>query len=101
MTTIVNEKWVADLRNTTCRNSGNKIVFIFDRNGRALQGEIKGMPVDLMSKWAAKGYGERNIRKAVEDAEEVFTRAYFETEIERGERLGDDTMTYFHVSKRS
>jgi hypothetical protein len=39
------------------------------------------MPVDLLEKWASMEHGEKHIRQAVEEAEEVFLRAWFERKI--------------------
>jgi hypothetical protein len=57
--------------------------------GKAYVGKIKDMPVELMSQWAAQPHGERRIRKAVEEAEDVFLRALFESKIEDEEKQGD------------
>jgi hypothetical protein len=41
------------------------------------------MPVKLMQKWAAIPGGEKRIRKAEGEAEEVFLKVYFENKIEQ------------------
>jgi hypothetical protein len=41
------------------------------------------MPIELLKRWAALPKGEQLIREAVEEAEEVFLRAWFETQIEK------------------
>jgi hypothetical protein len=42
------------------------------------------MPVELLEQWAGEDRGEGHIRRAVEEAEEVFLRAYFERDIKEG-----------------
>jgi ferritin-like metal-binding protein YciE len=49
-----------------------------------VRGKIKDMPVDLLGQWAGEAQGERHIRHMVEEAEEVFLRAWFERKIEQG-----------------
>jgi hypothetical protein len=44
------------------------------------------MPMDLMERWAALPHGEQCIRQAVEEAEEVFLRALYESQIEKDNR---------------
>jgi hypothetical protein len=83
MITIAGGNWIADLATMTCRNYANNIVVIFGKNGKTLQGKIKDIPMELFEKWAVEPNGERNIQNAVMEAEEVFLRAYFETELEK------------------
>ena len=52
----------------------------FEKQGNTLLGKIKDMPIELMAQWAKEGHGEREIQKAVMEAEEVFLRAYFEND---------------------
>jgi hypothetical protein len=75
---IMSGKWIADLKAMTCRNIENGVVVVFEKNGGALQGKIKDIDVVLINKWAGEPHGERRIRVMVEEAEEVFLRAYFE-----------------------
>jgi hypothetical protein len=67
-----------DLENMTCRNTENKIIVTFQKNGGEFEGNIQDMPMELMSKWADERHGERRIKEAVMEAEKVFVRAYFE-----------------------
>ena len=80
MVTITNGEWIADLRAMTCRNIINNIVVEF---GKDLNGKIKDIPMSLFTKWSADPHGERNIQKAVMEAEEVFLRAYYENDIKK------------------
>jgi len=80
MVTITNGEWIADLGTMTCRNITNNIVVEF---GKDLNGKIKDIPMNLLTKWSADPHGERNIQKAVLEAEEVFLRAYYESDIEK------------------
>ena len=80
---ITKEEWIADLVSMTCRNINNKIVVVFEKFGKAINGKIKDIPMDLFAKWAADPHGERNIQKAVMEAEEVFLKAYIESDIEK------------------
>jgi hypothetical protein len=50
------------------------------------------MPIDLMSKWAGKPDGERNLIRIVEEAEEVFLRALTETVFENN--MGNNSGEY-------
>ena len=64
----------------TCRNITNNIVVEFRDD---LNGKIKDIPMNLFIKWSAEPHGERLIQKAVLEAEEVFFRAYYESDIEK------------------
>ena len=83
MITIASDKWIADLGTMTCHNVTNKIIVVFEKSGKTMAGKIKDMPMELMAKWAAEPEGEMKIQKAVMEAEEVFLRAYFESDIEK------------------
>ena len=83
MISIIGGEWIADLGTMTCKHIVNKMVVSFELNGRALEGKIKDMPMELMYRWARTIHGELRIRNAVKDAEEVFLRAYYESEIEK------------------
>jgi hypothetical protein len=78
MVTVMSGKWIADLKTMTCRNIENGVVVLFEKNGGVLRGKIKDIDAGLMSRWAGEPHGERRIRRMVEEAEEVFLRAYFE-----------------------
>jgi hypothetical protein len=84
MITITDGTWIADLGSMTCRNLENRITVTFRRRGKTFEGKLDDMPVELMESWAALPNGEQYIQRAVEEAEEVFLRAWFEGRIERG-----------------
>jgi hypothetical protein len=83
MVNIANGNWIADLGAMTCRNIENGAVVAFKRKGKIIEGEIKDMPIEIIERWAALPNGEERIRRMVEEAEEVFLRAWFESRIER------------------
>jgi hypothetical protein len=83
MISITDGKWIADLGAMACRDIENRIVVTFTRNGKAFEGKLQDIPVKLLEEWAALPDGEKYIRQAVEEAEEVFLRAWFETQIEK------------------
>jgi hypothetical protein len=83
MITITNGKWIADLGAMTCRSIENRIVVGFQRKGKTFEGKIQDMPMELLGRWAALPDGEKRIRQAVEEAEDVFLRAWIEGRIER------------------
>jgi hypothetical protein len=56
MITLMQENWIADLPTMTCRNIVNKIVLQFTPKGTTLQGEIKDMPLSLLSSLARKKF---------------------------------------------
>jgi hypothetical protein len=81
MLTKTNDNWFADLQNMTCCNVENQMVIAFEKRGTALMGRIKNIPIELLEKWAADPDGNKYIRKAVIEADEVFFKAYFNREI--------------------
>ena len=83
MITIADGEWIADLPTMTCRNINNKIVVAFERSGIGVRGKLKDMPMELFAKWAGEPHGERKIQNLVMEAEEVFLRAYIESDIEK------------------
>jgi hypothetical protein len=89
MTTIIDGKWIADLGAMTCRNIESRVVVGFHKRGNTFEGKLQDMPTDLLEKWAALEHGEKHIRQAVEEAEGVFLRAWFEAEIEKGIDTGE------------
>ena len=82
MITIASGEWIADLGSMTCRNITNNIVVSFEKEGKALRGKIKDIPMELFAKWAEEPQGEKKVQNTVMEAEEVFLRAYFESDIE-------------------
>jgi hypothetical protein len=82
MISITNGKWIADLGSMTCRNIENRMVVGFKRQGDFFSGAVEDMPLDLLATWARSPEGMESIRRAVEEAEEVFLRAWFEAQTE-------------------
>jgi hypothetical protein len=82
MISITTGKWIADLEAMTCRNIENRIVVTFTRKGKTFEGKLQDMPAELLERWAVLPGGEKYIRQAVEEAEEVFLRAWIEGRIE-------------------
>ena len=83
MITIASSEWIADVGAMMCRNVSNKIIVGFEKRGKTLNGKIKDIPMELFARWAGEPGGEMKIQKAVMEAEEVFLRAYFESDIEK------------------
>ena len=83
MSTKTIGNWLVDLRNLECRNIETQMVIAFEKRGLALKGRIRDMPDKLLEQWRADPNGERYIRKAVIEADDIFFRAYFDKEIER------------------
>ena len=83
MITITGGEWIADLGAMKCRNYHNGIVVTFEKSGKFYQGKIEHIPIELMTKWANRTDGARKIQNAVMEAEEVFMRAFFESDIEK------------------
>jgi hypothetical protein len=83
MIRITDGKLIADLGAMTCRNIENGIVVSFIQKGNIFEGKLQDMPFELLGTWAALPDGERKIRRAVEEAEEVFLRAWFEVQTEK------------------
>ena len=77
--------WVVDLEGMTCRNTENDVVVQFEQKGKgkALAGEIKYVPMKLFAEWAAEPNGEKKLYNAVSEAEDVFTRAWIERDLEK------------------
>ena len=67
--------WIVDTDEMTCRNLENDVTISMKKEGETLRGIIQDMPVDLFSKIAEYGDGERIIEEIVKTAEEEF-RAY-------------------------
>lgn len=83
MVTITNDEWIANLGSMTCCNINTKMIVKFKESGNIFIGKIRDMPIEIMSKWAKQWYGERLIKNAVKEAEEVFLRAFIESDIEK------------------
>jgi hypothetical protein len=76
MIPIVYGNWITDLKNMTCWNAENKIIVAFRKNGGEFEGQIKDMPMEVMSKWANEPHGEWHIKESVMEAKNVFMRGY-------------------------
>jgi len=67
--------WVVDTDEMTCKNLENDVTISMKKEGENLIGIIRDMPVDLFSKIAELGDGERIIEKIVKTAEKEYIRA--------------------------
>jgi len=83
MLRIVGDEWLVDTETLLCSNNLTKIVVGFLRNGDTYAGKIKDMPIELTIRLASMRDGDLLFKKAVMDAEEVFTREMFEKDEER------------------
>jgi len=63
----------------TCRNTANNIVVKYEKLGNNLTGKIIDLPLELINKWTVEKTVEINIRNAVKEAEEIFIKAYNES----------------------
>jgi hypothetical protein len=85
MVMIEDGGWVADLEAMACRNILTNMVVEFEKSGSSYVGKIKDMPLETFGQLAKQRHGERFIKNAVAEAEEVFLRAVIEKDIEHGE----------------
>jgi predicted alpha/beta hydrolase len=85
MVMIEDGGWIADLEAMTCRNILTSMVVEFEKSGSSYVGKVKDMPIGIMEQWAKLRHGERLMKNAVAEAEEVFLRAAIERDIEQGE----------------
>ena len=83
MVTIAQGEWIADLGAMYCRNINTGIIVSFEKSGNTLIGKVKDMPIELLRHWAMLVNGHKLMQKAVMEAEEVFLRAYVESDIEK------------------
>lgn len=79
MITITDGTWITDLEKRTCRNISNKVVVRFTKRGDTFQGEIIDMPVSFLEALAQKPHGDKTVKKMIAAAEEVFSRAYYQS----------------------
>ena len=77
MTAKTTGNWLVNLKNLTCLNTENQMVIAFVKKGPMLVGKIQKIPKKLTEKWITDPNRERNLRKAVIEADEVFFKAYF------------------------
>ena len=80
MTAKIPGNWLVDLNNLTCLNAETQMVIAFVKRGTMLVGTIQKIPVELTEKWIKDPNRDRNLRKAVIEADEVFFKAYFAKE---------------------
>jgi len=73
--------WVADLRTLSCRNSTNNITISFEKIEGNLRPKIREMPIEMLKKWVIDPEYVRYIRKTVKEAEDFFTKAYYENKV--------------------
>jgi hypothetical protein len=85
--TIMQGSWVADITKLTCRHLTNQMVLQIVKEGKPLKPEIKDMPLELLLTIARNKHDVPYLQKLIEEGEQVFLRAYFETMIENGETL--------------
>jgi hypothetical protein len=76
--TAVNDEWVTDLTEMTCRNTTTNIVIFFKKINGKLIGRIKNLPIKIINKWTTEGQGDINIKNTVTEAEIIFLKAYFD-----------------------
>jgi hypothetical protein len=80
---MTGKDWVVNLEAKTCQNTKTKMIVEFDKHGSVYYGKVKDMPMQLMAQWAMEGNGEQRVKKAVLEAEDIFTRAANEKELEK------------------
>ena len=83
MIEITDGEWLVDLSTKKCRNVLNGVVVVFQKRGKFYEGKVEHIPDGLMTEWATGIDGARKIEKAVMEAEEVFMRAFFQSDIEK------------------
>ena len=83
MIEIMDGNWIADLQNKKCRNLVNGIIVAFEKNGKFYRGILEYIPETLMFELANELDGKKKIEKAIMEAEEVFMKAFFQTDIEK------------------
>ena len=76
-------KWMVDLEDCTCRNTENEVVIFFEKRGTSLLGKFKKIPLKLAQEWAKDQNWEKHVKKAIIDADEVFFKVYFASEIQK------------------
>jgi len=59
------------------------IEFSVKRASRAIRGKLEDIPMELFAEWAKEPDGEKYVINTVMEAEEVFSRAYIERELEK------------------
>jgi len=79
---IPKNDWVADLETMTCRNIISNIVVIFERESNIFLPRIKDIPVDVFDKWVYMNNEEDEKEKIISEAEDVFMKAFIESDIE-------------------
>jgi len=73
--------WVADLETMTCRNTNTNIVVIFEKERNVFLPKIKDIPADISEKWAKMEDVEKEKERIIEEAEDVFMKAFIENDI--------------------
>jgi len=80
MNNIPNNGWIADLETITCRNIDTGIVVIFEKKRNIFLPRIKDIPVDIFEKWVYMNNEETEKAKIIEEAEDVFMKAFIEND---------------------
>ena len=83
MIEIIDGNWIADLNNKKCRNLVNGVIVAFEKSGKFYRGKVEYIPDELMAEWANGLNGAKKIENAVLEAEEVYMKAFFQTDIEK------------------
>lgn len=87
MVTIAHGEWIADLGAMVCRNINNGVVVCFEKSGKTLAGKIKDMPMTIFEQWAMLKNGHKIVQRTVMEAEEVFLKAFIESDIEKNGKV--------------
>ena len=66
--------WIVDINKMTCRNVENEVTIKMKKDGSCLRGVIQDMPMDLFSKIAENGDGEKIIEQIVKTAEDEYLK---------------------------
>jgi hypothetical protein len=72
----ISSEWIVDLKAMTCRNSINKIIVSFEKQGESIYTKIDYVPLEMLRTWAMKQEVRMNMRKVIMEAEDVFFKAY-------------------------
>jgi precorrin-6B methylase 2 len=72
MVTEIGEEWVVDTEAMTCLNKNTEVLVEFQEKDELFIGSVKHIPINLMKSLAMLKNGEKLVRKAVMEAEEIF-----------------------------
>ena len=85
MLTIVDDEWFIDTEAMICSNNLTNIVVGFVKSGETYIRKIKDMPLELTVRLAKMKDGDLLLQKTVLDAEEVFNKEMFESNVKKVE----------------